>query len=199
MTIWPTFKREALRTLSLFLIVLSVSSLLHIPMLRAEVTAQQMGLKIIATAPAIATAEVANPALEKAQASTSPLDAQTPLFDRFAQVQVQVNTPQPTGDPYLTANADAQIYVNSTLWGAIGCLLGILGVAAAFIIPPTPPATAIIGQPAEYVTAYTYAYQEAGKKAQGKASIIGCVIGSAVTTVLYLVAIAGTAAAASTY
>lgn len=80
---------------------------------------------------------------------------------------------------------DAQKDVNGTLWLAIGFFGGILGIAAAYIIEPTPPASRLIGKSPEYVAAYTDCYKSAGKDVQTKKAITGCVIGGLLYVVVY--------------
>ncbi len=101
------------------------------------------------------------------------------------------------------AQQDVQMEVNKTLWLAIGFFGGIFGIAAAYIIEPSPPASKLLGKSPEYVAAYTDCYKEAGKKIQTNAAIKGCVIGALVSIATYgcciLFNIGAAGAAASTY
>ena len=83
------------------------------------------------------------------------------------------------------AQQDAQMEVNKTLWLAIGFFGGLLGIAAAYIIEPSPPASKLLGKSPEYVAAYTDCYKEAGKKLQTNAAIKGFVIGVLVYALSY--------------
>ncbi len=99
------------------------------------------------------------------------------------------------------AQNDVQMEVNKTLWLAAGFFFGLLGIAGAYIIEPTPPASKLLGKSPEYVAAYTDCYKDAGKKIQTNAAIKGCVIGAIVYAASYGCCILfgiGTSAAAST-
>ena len=83
------------------------------------------------------------------------------------------------------AQQDVQMDVNKTLWMAAGFFFGLLGIAAAYIIEPTPPASKLLGKKPEYVAAYTDCYKDEGKKIQTNAAIKGCVIGALVYALSY--------------
>ncbi len=83
------------------------------------------------------------------------------------------------------AQQDVQMEVNKTLWLVIGFFGGILGIAAAYVIEPSPPASKLIGKSPEYVAAYTDCYKDAGKKLQTNAAIKGCVLGAIIYAVSY--------------
>jgi|GEM_PF-790883 len=71
----------------------------------------------------------------------------------------------------------ARASVNGTLWLAAGCLFGVLGLVAAYVYEPTPPATELLGKSAEYVTAYTEAYKQTAKSIQTNKALAGCAVG----------------------
>ncbi len=71
---------------------------------------------------------------------------------------------------------DAEKDINGTLWLAIGFFGGIFGIAAAYLLEPTPPAARLIGKSPEYVASYTECYKSAGKDIQTKKAITGCVV-----------------------
>jgi hypothetical protein len=72
---------------------------------------------------------------------------------------------------------DAQRDVNGNLWLGVGFLFGILGVAAAYLIEPTPPASRLLGKSPEYIQAYTDCYKSAAKSVQTNKAITGCIVG----------------------
>jgi len=72
---------------------------------------------------------------------------------------------------------DAQTDVNGTLWGAIGFFFSILGIVAAYLIEPAPPAARLVGKSQEYIQVYTDCYKRKGKSVQGKKAITGFVVG----------------------
>lgn len=100
------------------------------------------------------------------------------------------------------AQQDAQTEINKTLWLAIGFVGGILGIIAAYVIEPSPPASKLLGKSPKYVAAYTDCYKDAGKKIQANAAIKGCVIGGLVYVATYgcclLLNVGAAGAAAST-
>jgi len=71
---------------------------------------------------------------------------------------------------------DAQRDVNGNLWAAIGFFGCIFGVAAAYLIEPTPPASRLIGKSPEYIQTYTDCYKSAAKSIQTNKAINGCVV-----------------------
>lgn len=84
------------------------------------------------------------------------------------------------------AQIDVRTDVNGTLWLGAGCLFGIFGVGAAYLIEPSPPAMRLMGKSPQYVAAYTDCYKSEGKTIQGKKAITGCLIGVAVEVVFYV-------------
>ena len=102
-------------------------------------------------------------------------------------------------DACMQAQMDAQADVNGTLWFFDGCisgflisslygvLLGALGIGAAYVVEPSPPATRLLGQPPDYVAIYTDCYKEKGKSIQTSAALKGCVVGGLTGVGLWLV------------
>lgn len=93
------------------------------------------------------------------------------------------------------AETRARNDTNGTLWFAAGCLLGVLGLLGAYVIEPSPPATALVGQDEEYVAVYTDCYQETAGGIQQKQALYGCLAGTAATAVVYGLLFAGAIAA----
>jgi hypothetical protein len=77
-----------------------------------------------------------------------------------------------------------------------GCLFNWLGVGAAYLILPNPPATRLLGKSSEYVAAYTDAYRDGAKGVQTKNAWTGCVV-SGLGYVVYVVVVVLAAAAAA--
>ena len=96
------------------------------------------------------------------------------------------------------AEADAQADVNGTLWFFVGCIGGWLGVAGAYLIKPSPPASRLIGKSPEYIAFYTDAYQAKAKSIQTGKAWTGCLV-SAVAYVAYVVVLTVAAAESTTY
>ena len=93
--------------------------------------------------------------------------------------------PEGMADAYTQGKMDAEAEVNSTLWLALGCLLGIWGVLIAYVYEPSPPAMRIVGKDPEWVALYTEGYKKGAKNKQVKNAVIGCVIGTAASMVVY--------------
>ena len=89
-------------------------------------------------------------------------------------------------DACAQAQMDAQADVNETMWFFAGCLFGVLGVGAAYVIEPSPPASRLLGQPPDYVAIYTDCYKDKAKSIQTSAAIKGCVLGSVLWGASYL-------------
>lgn len=83
------------------------------------------------------------------------------------------------------AQIDAKQDVNGMLWLAAGFFLGLLGVGAAYVIEPDPPAMKLMGKSPEYVAAYTDCYKRAGRDIQVKKAITGCVAGALLYAGIY--------------
>lgn len=83
------------------------------------------------------------------------------------------------------AEFDAQRDINGTLWLAIGFFGGIFGIAAAYVIEPTPPASRLLGKSSDYVATYTDCYKSAAKDIQTKNAIKGCVISGLLYVAVY--------------
>ena len=94
---------------------------------------------------------------------------------------------QDAGDACLQAQMDAERDVTGPLWFGAGCLFGILGVGAAYLIEPSPSAMGLLGKSPEYVAAYTDCYKDKGRSIQTKNAWTGCLIGVAAETVIYLI------------
>jgi len=89
-------------------------------------------------------------------------------------------------DACAQAQMDAQADVNETMWFFAGCLFGVLGVGAAYVIEPSPPASRLLGQPPDYVAIYTDCYKDKAKSIQTSAAIKGCVIEAVLWGAYYL-------------
>ncbi len=79
-------------------------------------------------------------------------------------------------DACMQAQMDAQADVNGTMWFFGGCIFGLVGLGAAYVIEPSPPTTRLLGQPPDYVAMYTDCYKEAGKSIQTSNAMKGCVL-----------------------
>ena len=77
-------------------------------------------------------------------------------------------------DPCQQAAIDAGNDINKTMWFGAGCLLGVLGWGASYVIKPEPPATRLVGKDDMYVAKYTDCYREEAKKIQNKSALKGC-------------------------
>jgi len=84
----------------------------------------------------------------------------------------------------------AKANVNGTMWLAVGCIGGLLGVIIAYIYEPSPSSTMLLGKSPEYVAAYSDAYKMTAKKTQTNKAWTGCIVFTLVYTAVYVLAIA---------
>ena len=83
------------------------------------------------------------------------------------------------------ARRDAQQNVSPFAWGSVGFLCGCFGAAYAYLATPEVPVSALLGKTPTYVNTYTSVYHQNAKRRRLQASVIGCAIGSAVSTASY--------------
>lgn len=74
------------------------------------------------------------------------------------------------------ARQDAKQDTNTLLWLGVGCIFSIFGVAAGFIISPSPPASQLVGKSPQYVDTYTECYKRKARSSQGLTALIGALI-----------------------
>ena len=110
----------------------------------------------------------------------------------FSAPFVAIATQHPvTLEARAAAEADAEAKTSKFAWFALGCVGGLIGVAAGYLYEPSPPASALLGKSPEYVVSYTDAYAKKAKGIQGRNAMFGCVL-----TTLGSVALGVAAAAA---
>ena len=83
------------------------------------------------------------------------------------------------------ARRDAQQNVSPFAWASVGFVCGCFGPAYAYLATPEIPVGALLGKTPTYVDAYTSVYHQNAKRRRLQASVIGCAIGSAVSTASY--------------
>ena len=86
------------------------------------------------------------------------------------------------------AERDAERYVFSLAWGAVGFGCGCFGLAYAYLAIPEIPVGVLFEKPPACVATYTQVYQQSAKRRRMQATAIGCGIGSAVSTISFLLA-----------
>ena len=90
---------------------------------------------------------------------------------------------QTASDAIAQAEIDAKADVNKTLWFIAGFFGGVLGLILSYVLPPSPPATRLVGKSPEYIAAYTDHYKRVAQKEQFNTALTGC----GVCAVLYVV------------
>ncbi|MCK5599807.1 hypothetical protein KAI78_09305 [bacterium] len=90
------------------------------------------------------------------------------------------------GDPITASAIAAATHVNKMMWWGAGCLFGILGVGAAYLIEPSPPATMLMGKDANYAAIFTENYKNTGKSIQTKYALYGCLVEGLLISLYYL-------------
>lgn len=98
------------------------------------------------------------------------------IFMILAIAAIPVILNAQAGDACSQAYHDARRDANATLWFAMGCLLGVIGLGVAYLVVPSPRATHLIGKSSEYVAVYTDCYREKGRSLQTKKAFNGCLI-----------------------
>jgi len=93
----------------------------------------------------------------------------------------------PDNEACVQAKQDAEMEINKAMWFAGGCLLGIFGLGAAYLIKPNPPASRLVGKSPEYVASYSDCYKERGASIQTSSSMYGCLVGTAAQVALYII------------
>ena len=86
----------------------------------------------------------------------------------------EVKIAEASKDPCIQAAIDAQNDVNGALWYGAGCLFGILGLGASYVIEPNPNAFKFVGKTSDYVSVYTGCYRIEAKKIQQTKARNGC-------------------------
>jgi hypothetical protein len=86
----------------------------------------------------------------------------------------------------LAGQMDGKANTNGVLWLGAGCLFELVGLAAAYLYTPNPPAMRLLGKSPEYVAAYTDAYGEGAKNVQTSNAWIGCIASTLVTAGFYV-------------
>lgn len=84
--------------------------------------------------------------------------------------------------------ADAKVHVGDTCWLYGNCILtalmsppfGVLGIAVAYFMEPSPSRWRVANKSPEYQQAYIKAYRASGRKKQVSAARKGCAAGSCV-------------------
>ena len=99
----------------------------------------------------------------------------------------QVASAQTSEVEQATADArrDAELNVSPIAWGAAGFVCGCFAPVYAYLATPEVPVGALLGKSPAYVDAYTQVYQQNTRRRRLQASVIGCAIGSAVSSVSY--------------
>ena len=114
--------------------------------------------------------------------------------DALAQ-EVEENT---AGDACARGMMDGE-NVDTGLWMAVGCALGLTGWLIAYVVEPSPPAANLIGKDSTYTMQYIDCYKRAAKAKQSKAALTGCCIGQGVFAVVYAVLLTVSASSDSGY
>ena len=111
-----------------------------------------------------------------------------PLLSMAACIMTDVWVREDLRPVYETARNDANTDANIDryLWlsGGLclgfggGCLLGPLGIVAAYFYEPSPPPTRLLGKPPEYVDFYVSNYKKIRQNVALSAAGIGCLVGA---------------------
>ena len=83
------------------------------------------------------------------------------------------------------ARRDAEQNISPVAWAAVGFVCGCFAPAYAYFATPEIPIGALLGKTPTYVDTYTRVYLQNAKRKRIQATVIGCAIGSAVSTGYY--------------
>ena len=83
------------------------------------------------------------------------------------------------------ARRDAAFNVSPFAWGAAGFVCGCFAPLYAFVAMPEVPVGALLGKSPAYVDAYTQVYHQNARRRRIQASIIGCAVGSVLSSASY--------------
>ncbi|MGB9743074.1 MAG: hypothetical protein ACPL0F_07990, partial [bacterium] len=72
------------------------------------------------------------------------------------------------------------------LWFGAGCLLGVVGILIAYLVPPSVPGDRLIGKSPEYVQGYTEGYQKKSREKNALWATSGCLTLTAFYLVYFL-------------
>ena len=100
---------------------------------------------------------------------------------------ILMNADDSASSAIIAADRDARANTNGALWFGAGCIFGLFGVGAAYVIEPSPSAQVLLGKSPKYVAAYTSEYKSVGKSIRTKNALTGCVVGGVVETIGWIV------------
>lgn len=83
------------------------------------------------------------------------------------------------------ARRDAAQDFSPIAWASVGFLCGCFGASYAYFATPGIPVGAMLGKSPAYVDTYTIVYQENVKRKRLQSAVIGCAVGSVVSTAYY--------------
>ncbi len=75
----------------------------------------------------------------------------------------------------MDGRADAPTQISGTLWFFAGFFLTWIGIILGYVLNPSPDGARLVGKSPAYVSAYTQAYQDAGRAFQGIHAVYGCI------------------------
>jgi hypothetical protein len=105
------------------------------------------------------------------------------------EIAVAQSSTATTENACMDGQMSAKASVSGGLWFFAGCL-GLIGLLAAYIVEPSPPASSLLGKSPEYVARYTDCFKQEAKSIQTKNAITGCLVIGLVEVVVYAVIVA---------
>ena len=88
----------------------------------------------------------------------------------------------------MAGQVDGKANTNGVLWLGAGCLFEVLGLAAAYLYTPNPPAMRLLGKSPEYVAAYMDAYGDGARSVQTSNAWLGCIASTLLGAGFYVLA-----------
>jgi len=138
------------------------------------------------------------PVLKGAAASVPGEDPGSETFSEKAHALALVQLGfRPAQDACAAGSMAGQRDTSGTVWFIGGCLFTGFALAGAYLIEPSPPTSALVGQDPEYVAGFTDCYRETAMGIRQKQALYGCLAGCLVGGLGYAILIAAAASSDS--
>lgn len=105
---------------------------------------------------------------------------------------------QQTQSARMAGERAAQNDTQKELWFGAGCLVGVIGLGAAYLYEPNPPSADLVGKSDKYVANYTDAYKEEAQSIQQKYALYGFGANCVFWVIYYAAVISAVSSSANT-
>jgi len=115
------------------------------------------------------------------------------IFSISPLIHAALISEQQVTQAIIDAEAQAARDNSGALWFFLGCLGGVITIAAAALITPNVPQTALLGKSPDYVASFSDAYISKAKKIRTNNALIGCGANVVAVVLIYVLAFAAVA------